>query len=90
MVCCFVDESFLGAKIEQLWIFREKQNDVVTETPQWCQGTVVAVMKRNNVHIEWDDNCLRSGDEKITKQTLLKTRYNKHIESAWRMNLGSA
>jgi hypothetical protein len=79
-----VDETFVGAKIEQLWDFTEKGGTVVQ---QWCQGVVVAVKKNSKVHIEWDKSCVRDGDPKITQERLLKTKWNKHVEEAWRMNL---
>ena len=44
----------------------------------WCQGEVVAVRTKNRVHIEWDASTLREG-EPITEETLLKSKYNKHV-----------
>ena len=79
-----VDENFIGAKIEQLWEYTEKDGTVV---PQWCQGTVVAVKKNSRVHIKWDKSCLREGDPEITQEKFLKTKWNKQVNEAWRMNL---
>jgi hypothetical protein len=80
-----VDESFVGSRIEQLWIFTEKDG---TKVPQWCQGEVIAVKKGNKVHIKWDEECLREGDAKVSQERLLVSKYNKHVEEAWRMDLG--
>jgi len=80
-----VDETLIGAKIEQLWEFKEEDGAVV---PQWCQGEVVAVKNNNKVHIQWDESCLRKGDPKVTQERFLKSKWNKHVNEAWRMNLG--
>ena len=80
-----VDETLIGAKIEQLWEFKEEDGTVV---PQWCQGEVVAVKNNNKVHIQWDESCLRKGDPKVTQERFLKSKWNKHVNEAWRMNLG--
>lgn len=79
-----VDASLIGARIEQLWNYTEEDGTVV---PQWCQGVVVAVKKQDKVHIEWDDACFHIGDQKITEERLLKTKWNKQVEGAWRWNL---
>ena len=78
------DENFIGAKIEQLWEYTEKDGTVV---PQWCQGTVVAVKKNSRVHIKWDKLCLREGDPEITQEKFMETKWNKQVNEAWRMNL---
>ena len=56
-------------------------------TKMWCQGEVVAVRTRNRVHIQWDTSTLRDGDESITEETLLKTKYNKHVIGGWRYSI---
>ena len=53
----------------------------------WCQGEVVAVRTKNRVHIEWDASTLREGDEPITEETLLKSKYNKHVIGGWRYSI---
>ena len=47
----------------------------------------MAVKKNSKVHIEWDKSCVRDGDPKITQERLLKTKWNKYVEEAWRLNL---
>ena len=79
-----VDASLIDARIEQLWNYTEEDGTVV---PQWCQGVVVAVKKQDKVHIEWDDACIHNGDQKITEERLLKTKWNKQVKGAWRWNL---
>ncbi len=54
----------------------------------WCQGTVMAVKKNSKVHIKWDISTLREGDKAITEETLLKSKYNKHVLGGCRYSLG--
>ena len=79
-----VDDTLIGARVEQLWNFTEKDGTVV---PTWCRGKVVAVKKANKVHIKWDEQCLSEGDLPVTEERFLKTKWNKHVEEAWRWNL---
>ena len=74
----------IGAKIEQLWEYTEKDGTVV---PQWCRGVVLAVKKQNKVRIKWDADCLRDGDPPVTDERFLKSKWNKHVEEGWRWNL---
>ena len=53
----------------------------------WCQGTVMAVKNNSKVHIKWDSSTLREGDKAITEETLLKSKYNKHVLGGWRYSL---
>ena len=53
----------------------------------WCQGTVVGVKKNNKVHIKWDGSTLREREIAITEETLLKSKYNKHVQGGWRFSL---
>ena len=79
-----VNESFLGARIEHIWEFTEEDNIKVL---QWCQGKVLAVKKKKRVHIEWEGKYLQKGDRKIFKEMLMISKWNKHVEKAWIMNL---
>ena len=81
-----IDEHFVGAKIEQYWEYEEEDGSLV---PQWCQGKIVAVKKKNKVHIEWNEVCLRPGHPRITEERLLKSKWNKHVVEGWRMDLGN-
>jgi hypothetical protein len=79
-----VDEDLIGAEIEILYSYDELDGST---TKMWCQGEVVAVRTRNRVHIQWDTSTLRDGDESITEETLLKTKYNKHVIGGWRYSI---
>ncbi len=79
-----VDEDLVGAEIEILYCYDEPDGST---TKMWCQGEVVAVRTRNRVHIQWDTSTLRDGDESITEETLLKTKYNKHVIGGWRYSI---
>ena len=61
---------------------------------QWCQGVVIEIVgeprsKHVIVKIEWKKECLKDGDPKITKQKLLKSKWNIDIpeDGAWREDL---
>ena len=79
-----VDEDLIGAEIEILYSYDKLDGST---TKMWCQGEVVAVRTRNRVHIQWDTSTLRDGDESITEETLLKTKYNKHVIGGWRYSI---
>ena len=79
-----VDESFVGARIEQLWEYKEKSGEVVGV---WCKGVVVGVLKSNNVHIEWDKEYLRPGDLAVTQERLFVKNWNKEQQNGWKMDL---
>ena len=83
-----IDESFVGARIEQLWIYKEKtgKEKEIRETRVWCQGEVVAVRKGNKVHVKWDKKYLREGDSEVTEEKFLVSKWNKHTEESWRMD----
>jgi hypothetical protein len=80
-----VDEDLIGAEIEILYSYEDPDGST---TKMWCQGEVVAVQTKNRVHIEWDGSTLREGDEPITEETLLKSKYNKHVIGGWRYSIG--
>ena len=66
-----VDETLIGARIEQLWEYKEKDG---TAVKQWCQGIVIAVKKNSRVLIlQWEKDCLRKGDPAITQEKFLKS-----------------
>ena len=67
--------------MEQLWYYTEEDGTVV---PTWCQGVIVGIKKRGKVIIKWDEKFLRQGDNDTTQETFLKSKYNKHVEQAWR------
>ena len=79
-----VDETLLGDRIEILFELTEPDGSIVM---QWCQGVVVGIKKGDKVHIEWNKECLRDGELAVTEEKLLKSKWNKHVEKAWRMDL---
>ena len=58
-----------------------------TNVKVWCKCLVVAVLKGDKVHVQWDADYLRPGESKISKEKLLKMKWNKHTEKGWRMDL---
>ncbi len=79
-----VNEDLIGAELEILYSYVEPDG---SNKNMWCQGVVVAVLPRNKVHIEWEQSTLREGDESITEEVLLKTKYNKHVIGGWRYSI---
>jgi hypothetical protein len=63
-------------------------------TLMWCQGKVVdfireVKVKHVLVKIEWNDEYVRDGDSKVTKNQLKKTKWNPTtpVGRAWREDL---
>ena len=61
---------------------------------QWYQGKVVEYISESKnkhviVKIEWNEDCLREGDPKITREKLLRTNWNPEepCDGAWREDL---
>jgi hypothetical protein len=79
-----VDEDLIDAEIEILYSYVEPDG---SSKNMWCQGKVLAVRTRNRIHIEWDASTLREGDEPITEEVLLKSKYNKHVIGGWRYSI---
>ena len=79
-----VDEDLIYYNIEQLWEYKEGGG---IKFNQWYQGTLVAIKSGGKVHIKWDDTCFRPGDPTITEEKLLKSKWNKHVNGGWRINL---
>ena len=79
-----VNEDLIGAELEILYSYIEPDG---SNKNMWCQGVVVAVLTQNKIHIEWDASTLRDGDESITEEVLLKTKYNKHVIGGWRYSI---
>ena len=79
-----IDENLIGAEIEILYAYVEPDGSTKN---MWCQGIVVAVRNGNRIHIEWDASTLRDGDLPVTEETLLKSKYNKHVVGGWRYSI---
>ena len=50
-----VNQELIGAQIDQMWEFNQLYGNKVN---QWCKGKVVAIKKRNKVHIQWEEDTL--------------------------------
>ena len=50
-----------------MWEFNELDENKVN---QWCKGTVLAIKKGNNMHIQWEQDTLHEGHPKISQETL--------------------
>jgi hypothetical protein len=79
-----------GFNIDMLFEYQDKNGP----TLQWCQGEVVEIVSESKnkhiiVKIEWRDGCLKEGDPKVTKQKLLRTKWNTDnpTDGAWREDL---
>ena len=77
-------------KIDMLFEYRDADGPVL----QWCQGEVIEFLsEKDNTHvivrIEWNEKCLKKGDPTITKQKLMRTKWNpdKPGNGAWREDL---
>jgi hypothetical protein len=85
-----VDKICMGSfKIDLCFSYGDKDGEIL----QWCQGTVVRVLKEENnfiiVEIKWDKKCLREGDREITRGKLMRSKWNsnEHQQGMWRENL---
>ena len=80
-----IDQSFVGAHIEQLWEYTETKKGTEKKVLQWCKGEVVGVKKNNKVHIQWASHVLRRGDPEVTEEQFMVSKWNKHVKGSWRM-----
>jgi hypothetical protein len=71
-----VDDDLINAEIDILYSYVELDGSTKN---MWCQGKMLVVRTPNRIHIEWDASTLREGDEPITEEVLLKSKYNKHV-----------
>jgi hypothetical protein len=76
-------------KIDMCFSYGDDDGDVL----QWCQGTVVKVLKEEKnyvtVEIKWDRECLREGDSETSRDKLMRSKWNssEHEQGTWRENL---
>jgi hypothetical protein len=85
-----VDKICMGSfKIDLCFSYGDKDSEIL----QWCQGTVVRVLKEDKnfviLEIKWDKECLREGDREITWDKLMRSEWNsnEHQQGTWRENL---
>jgi len=62
----------------------------------WCQGVVSEVLKDQSkkfknieVKVVWNDDCVETGESKVTKELLKKSTWNteEHVHGDWREDL---
>ena len=84
-----VDDSFVGCRIEMLFQYDEQDG---TSYVNWCHGIVQSVCnaKTNCVYIKWSQDCLNPGEQSVTKEKLLSSKWNpgKATKGAWRQYFG--
>ena len=84
-----VDDSFIGFNIEMLFQYDEQDG---TSYVNWCHGIVESVCnaKTNCVYVKWSQGCLNPGEQSVTKEKLLSSKWNpgKATKGAWRQYFG--
>ena len=85
-----IDKIHRGSfKIDMCFSYGDDDGDVL----QWCQATVVKVLKEEKhcvtVEIKWDRECLREGDSETLRDKLMRSTWNssEHKRGTWRGNL---
>lgn len=81
-----INEDIVDQRVEVYFIFIEPDG---TQKPEWCQGVVVGVKKKDTVHIKWDEQCLREDEPEVTEQVMQYTKWNKHEPRGWRLDISS-
>ena len=68
--------------------------DYGDEGLNWAQGNVVELVKEKSkniwiVKIEWDEKCVREGEDSVTREELRRKNWNPdiHVEGVWRKDL---
>ena len=76
-----------GFKIDKLF---EYDDDEL----QWCQGKVTGFISESKnkhviVKVKWNKECLKEGDPEITREKLIRTKWNPEtqMDGAWREDL---
>jgi hypothetical protein len=79
-----------GFKIDKLFV---RSHDGV-DCPMWAQGVVQSLLSKNvsdessfiKVTVKWNDDCVRDGEAKVTREKLLRSKWNceTHKLGVWR------
>ena len=82
-----------GFKIDKLFIRSDEGDDY----PMWSQGVVDKLICKSvseessfvKVEVKWNADCVMEGEAKVTKEKLLKSKYNleTHTYGVWREDL---
>ena len=76
-------------KIDMCFAYGDEDGEIL----QWCQGTVLRILREEKtfvtVEIKWDKECLREGDREVSRDTLMRSKWNsnEHEQGTWRENL---
>ena len=77
-------------QIDMLFEYSDDDGPVM----QWCQGKVIEFIRESEdkhviVKIKWNEQCLKEADPKVTKQKLMRSKWNldKPADGAWREDL---
>jgi hypothetical protein len=63
--------------------FKYQESDDGSSDNVWCYGMVVAVKRKNRVHVKWDPKWVEEGHSDITCETLDTALFNKDVVAAW-------
>jgi hypothetical protein len=72
-------------RIDMCFSYGDKDGNIL----QWCQGTVIKVLKEENtfvtIQIKWDKECLKEGDREISQDKLMRSKWNsnEHKQGTW-------
>jgi hypothetical protein len=87
-----IDKIWVGSfKIDMCFAYDDEDGEVLQL--QWCQGTVLKILREEKtsvtVEIKWDKECLREGDREVSRDTLMRSKWNsnEHEQGTWRENL---
>ena len=85
-----IDKIWAGSfQIDMCFAYGDEDGEVL----QWCQGTVLKILREEKtsvtVEIKWDKECLREGDREVSRDKLMRSKWNsnEHEQGTWRENL---
>ena len=85
-----IDDTFVGKKIDVLFLFEILDGGENETGLRWCQGEVTKVISKSDkpkVEVLWDAIPELNHEQHTSIQVLPKGKWNKQIEGAWRMNV---
>ena len=85
-----IDDTFVGKKIDVLFLFEILDGGENETGLRWCQGEVTKVIsksKKPKVEVLWDAIPELNHEQHTSIQVLPKGKWNKQVEGAWRMNI---
>ena len=85
-----VDDLFVGKRIDVLYSFDILDGHEREKGLRWCQGEVIKIIpgkQKPRVEVLWDAIPELNQDQHTSVQILPESKWNKHIEGAWRMDI---